>query len=179
MSAPLDELYFNWLYSQVANPKIKTPVRTYWFLLRQIFRKEFVWFIPNDDNRVLDGKELRLEFLDQEDIRNPGPDWLDMGCSMLEMLIGLSRRLSFEAEGEPREWFWKLLENIRIADFCDKIYASGEFSEMVIDGILDKVIWRTYTRNGVRGLFPLKHARRDQRNVEIWYQMNEYLLEQD
>lgn len=93
---------------------------------------------------------------------------------MLEMLIGLSRRLSFEAEGEPREWFWELIENIGLTHTNDQIYDEKIAEE--IDEALDRVIWRKYLPNGRGGLFPLDHADRDQRTVEIWYQLNSYLM---
>ena len=173
MSAPLDELYFRWLYGLVSSVKQKSSARTYWSLLRLLFRKEFVWFVPNDDNRVEDGKELRYEFLDAEEIETVDPEWIDMGCSMLEMLIGLSRRLSFEAEGEPREWFWRLLENVGLASYNDRDGVPAE----LVDEILERIIWRTYSAQGDGGLFPLRSPSRDQRKVEIWYQLNTYLSE--
>jgi hypothetical protein len=43
--------------------------------------------------------------------------------------------------------------------------------------ILEKVINRTYHSSGKGGLFPLKHAEKDQTEVELWYQMNTYLVE--
>ena len=36
---------------------------------------------------------------------------------------------------------------------------------------------RRYKRSGEGGLFPLKNAAKDQRKVEIWYQLSSYLLE--
>jgi hypothetical protein len=173
MDKPLDELYFTWLYGQVGSPKITNPSRTYWGILRLLYKKEFVWVVPNDDNRAEDGRDLRSEFLDSENIENVDPVWMRLGCSMLEMMIGLSRRLSFEAGGEPRTWFWKLMENIRL-DHCND---AQKIDELAVDDQLDRVIWRTYRRNGRGGLFPLNKTRDDQRNVEIWYQLSAYLLE--
>ena len=178
MSKPLDELYFVWLYSQVGDPEIENPVRTYWRILRQLYTKEFVWIIPNDDNRLADGIELRYEFVDQSGLKDVDPDWIHLGCSMLEILVGLSRRLSFECEGEPRVWFWQLINNLGLWRYNDKRYdAKPDISEKVIDTILDRVIWRNYNIDGKGGLFPLKAAREDQRYVELWYQLNAYVLE--
>ena len=36
---------------------------------------------------------------------------------------------------------------------------------------------REYSDNGHGGLFPLKNPKKDQRKVEIWYQMTEYINE--
>ena len=175
MRAPLDELYLTWLYAQICSVKEKHPARTHWSLFRQLFTKEFVWIVPNDDNRLEDGKDLRREFLEYEAIDEVDPEWMRLGCSMLEMLIGLSRRLAFEAEGEPRDWFWVLMGNLNLDSCNDSI--RHDYEE--VDEILDRVIWRTYKHDGHGGLFPLKHSDRDQRDVEIWYQLSAYLLEQD
>lgn len=177
MEGPLDELYFKWLYSQVCSVRLKNPARTYWFLLRQLFRKEFVWFIPNDDNRIADGQALRREFLLDMDIPEVDPEWMDLGCSMLEMMIALSRRLAFDTESEASDWFWHLMGNIRLAEFTDTHYPSAPRFEDVVDKILDNIIWRQYTKTGKGGLFPLKRTDDDQTEVEIWYQAAAYLLE--
>lgn len=174
MSHTLDELYLTWLYRQVANPESASPSKTYWNLLTAMFKKEFVWFIPNDDNRVEDGRYLRCEFiedlgLDESDV---DPDWMDLGCSMLEMMIGLSRRLSFQDEGEPCDWFWILVNNLDLR-YSDR----NKFPAEAVEEVLDNVIWRTYEPDGKGGLFPLRHPDRDQRDVELWYQLNSYLLE--
>lgn len=173
MSKPLDELYFVWLYSQVGDPELKNPSRTYWRMLRQLFTKEFVWFIPNDDNRIEDGKDLRHEFVDQARLRDVDPAWSRLGCSMLELLIGLSRRLSFQAEGESRDWFWHLIENLDLREYNDR----KAYSDQDVEVVLDRIIWRTYRSDGHGGLFPLKAAQNDQRTVELWYQLSAYILE--
>lgn len=175
MTFELEESYFTWLYHQVASLRIKNPSKTYWSLARQLFTTEFVWFIPNDDNRVEDGRDLRHEFLAEAEIEEVDPEWMRQGCSMLEMLIGLSRRLSFEDDGTPRDWFWKLIENLDLERCTDRNYDHIHKAE--IEETLNHVIFRTYAPNGHGGLFPLRHAQEDQTNVELWYQLSAYLLE--
>lgn len=175
MSAPLDERYFRWLCRQIRLRLHQDQGKTYWSLLRQLHAKEFVWFVPNDDNRMEDGRDLRYEFLETQMDDTVYPGWLELGCSMLELLIALSRRLSFEGEGEPRYWFWELVNNLQLDEFPDRDYDKSV--EQFIDESLDKVIWRTYSSNGEGGLFPLRESSHDQRSVEIWYQLNAYLLE--
>lgn len=177
MDEPLDEQYLKWLYHQVASVRLKNPARTYWFLIKQLFRKEYVWLVPNDDNRVEDGRDLRSEFL-EECALDLDPEWMEIGCSMLEMLIGLSRRLAFEAEeGDSRDWFWKMLENIDLRKYNDFEISRNHSKDTIIDEVLDQVIWRTYDESGRGGLFPLRSPPEDQRKVELWYQMGHYLLE--
>lgn len=175
MSAPLDEQYFTWLYSQVASLKTKSLNKTYFTLLNQLYRKEFFWFVPNDDNRVEDGRYLRPEFLASANIDDPDEEWLYLGCSMLEMLIGLSRRFKFEAGGLTSKWFWHLMENINLAEFTD----ANPGTVYEIDEVLNTIIWRQYKADGTGGLFPLDNPKDDQRKVELWYQLNAYINEQN
>ncbi len=176
MTEPLDEQYLKWLYRQVASVKLKNPARTYWSLLRHLYKKEFVWLVPNDDNRVEDGRDLRYEFINEKGI-TPDPNWMGIGCSMLEMLIGLSRRLAFEGEGLASGWFWHMLENLDLRNFSDALFKESVELDIEIDDILDRVIWRTYDSDGLGGLFPLKEPDEDQRDVELWYQMSAYVLD--
>ena len=175
MTEPLEERYFRWLYSQVANVKLKNPSRTYWSLLKLLHMKEFVWIIPNDDNRLEDGRYLRYEFVNTFELEDVDPDWMNLGCSMLEMLVGLARRLYFEDDSPVDEWFWRILDNLGLREFTDDSNITEHVED--VENIIDNVIWRTYRPNGRGGLFPLKHAPEDQREVELWYQMSEYLLE--
>lgn len=178
MDVPLDDLYLEWLYGQVADLNLKAPSKTYWKLFHQLFTKEFVWLVPNDDNRVEDGRDLRREFLSVTGIRISDRSWLDLGCSVLEMIIALARRCEFQTEATAQEWFWKLMDNLDLTKFNDSWYRR-ESNEAMIDERLNRLIFRTYSYDGsFGGLFPLKNPERDQRDVEIWYQMSAYLLEQ-
>lgn len=172
MSKPLDEMYFTWLYRQVGDPSLKNPTRTYWRMLKTLYTKEFVAVIPNDDNRIADGRDLRYEFVDDSNLDDVDPSWINMGCSMFELLVALSRRLAFLAEGEPRTWFWQMMENLGLTQYNDSFKEQDH-----VNDILDRVIWRTYDRDGTGGLFPVHDAQSDQREVEIWYQLSSYLLE--
>jgi hypothetical protein len=173
MSEPLDDQYLSWLYAQVASVRQRDRSRSYWDLLRQLYVTEFVWFVPNDDNRVEDGRDLRLEFFEKKRIDERDVDWAHLPCSMLEMLIALSRRIAFEAEGKPADWFWHMLTNVELNGFTDA--APGTYDE--IDGVLSRIIWRTYDPDGHGGLFPLHDSREDQRKVELLYQLSAYLYE--
>ena len=177
MSAYLDEEYFIWLYSQIGNVSSKNPARTHWKLAKQLYTKEFIWLVPNDDNRKHDGIYMRHEFLESQHLPDTeDPPWMEMGCSMLEMLIALSRRLGFQTDDDPRAWFWELIENLGIgmAWSADKRYT--EAKAQFVDDAIDRVIWRTYEPSGQGGLFPLPEATEDQRGVELWYQLGAYLI---
>lgn len=172
----LDERYLHWLYSQVANVKVKPRTRTYWSLMRQIYETIFVALVPHDENRIADSRELRYEFLAEcEDVEGD-PEWIRLPATMLELLIVLARQLAFEMDDAPGVWFWHLIERLGLRDFTDSKYDSH--AEKVVRKALDRVIWRTYSYDGDGGLFPLENPGSDQREVELWYQLNAYLMEQ-
>jgi hypothetical protein len=173
METPLDELYFKWLYSQVADPEVVNPYATHWRLLKLLYTREFVWFVPNDDNRIADGTDLRIEFIDSTQLQDVDPSWIRLPCSVLELMIALSRKLSFNSGWAYPGCFWGLLDNIQLKQYNDR----RNYSEDTIQDILDTLIFRTYKYDGRGGLFPLRDGREDQRRVELWYQMCAYILE--
>jgi hypothetical protein len=96
-----------------------------------------------------------------------------MIIALLELLVGLSRRFSFECDGEPRDWFWHMMDNIKLRRYSD----SKSWDESVVNDILDRIIWRQYKYDGRGGLFPLSTAREDQTKIELWYQLSAYIIE--
>jgi len=176
-AAPLDELYLQWLYGQVALVDEQDETLTYWTLFRQMFITKFLCLVPRDENRLEDGKALRFAFLRDQGInpRDVDPGWIDIECSFLELVVGLANRLAFEAGGSVPYWFWKLMENVDLRGYHD---AHRFYSEDVVEGILYSIMFRQYNRHGEGGFFPLKGPCEDQRGVELWYQLSAYVLEQ-
>lgn len=175
MKDSIEERYFEWLYSQIAAVKNRNPARSYWKLAKQMHGYPFTWFVPNDDNRAEDGRELREEFMVESFIDSVDDLWMDLDCSIFEMLIGLSRRVAFESYGSSGEWFRELITNLGLVELTDRGYNSINARD--VDRTLERLVNRTYDRKGHGGgLFPLLRAMEDQREVEIWYQMSAYLL---
>lgn len=175
MSQTLDELYFVWLYRQIGSVNLRNPARTYWSLARQLYTKPFVWFVMNDENRVEDGKDLRHDFVNECHIEYVDHDWMTDECSVLELIIALARRLAFEDDRPVLGWFWRLIDNLELEQFTDRYYNQEAQDE--IDEVLDRLIWRTYGPDGHGGLFPLERPMKDQRDIELWYQLASFLYE--
>lgn len=175
MDEPIEEVYFNWLYSKVASVAVPTPSLTFLTLFRDLHNTEFVWLIHGDDNRAEDGLELRHEF--HRNIRIDGDDlpWMHIPCSVLEMLIAFSRRAEFQTDMPARDWFWIFLKNLELERCSD---AKRGVTQRV-SAVLDCFIWRTYKPDGRGGMFPLSSYQEDQRKVEIWYQFCAYLVDQE
>ena len=173
---PLDAKYLYWLYDQISPLEVTDPDFSFQYLIEHAYRTEFYWSVPNDDNRIADGVDLRREFLDHIGAERD-TNFMEIGCSMLEMLVALCRVLSFNTGHNTRFWFSKLMENLSIAHMTDTIYKERLDSTEVVDMVWHDIIHRTYKRNGDGGLFPLKRPGQDQRKIEIWYQMSAYLIE--
>lgn len=173
MDAPLDEQYLTWLYSKVAPVKARRLDLRFWRLFKILYTKEFVWIIPNDNNRVEDGRDLRYRFLEEQQLDHVDPNWMGLGCSMFELILAVGDRLAFQIGGDQAGWFWELLANLGLNTFSD----ARSFADEEVEDVLDNLIWRTYRKNGKGGLFPLRHPHEDQTKVEIWYQMSEFILE--
>ena len=177
---PLDERYFEWLYKMIGAVSNPNPDRSHWQLAKVLFKTKFLYFIPNDNNRALDGVDLREEFLDQHPGIDFTVDWLEMDCSMLEMMIAIAKRADFESDsgtmlGGVGGWFWKLMDNIDLSKYTDSNFTDDSLEEII--RVLDRINDRKYKTNGRGGLFPLRRTTEDQRYVELWYQLSAYLLE--
>lgn len=172
----LEGRYLDWLYDRVVPFKSRTRNRTYRMLFQQLHDTIFVAIVPHDENRIADAQDLRYEYLAHNEAEQGDPDWTRSPCSMLELLIILSRMVAFELDEDLKPWFWHFLEILELEQFDDNYYNSQ--AKEVIQATLERVIWRTYAPNGEGGLFPLRRPGSDQRKVELWYQLNAYLLEQ-
>jgi hypothetical protein len=161
----INQIYFEWLLTQIALPRD----RTYNELLRRMHEFEFIWTVPNDDNRIQDALDLRGYFLTEGKPHHPP-------VSVLEVLISLSRHVAFTASGSPEQWAWRLIKNLRLGKMSDPL---TDYEHHKIGEVLYALVWRTYQSNGQGGFFPLQYPEEDQTKVEIWYQMNKYVIERD
>lgn len=154
------DLYFEWLCCLVCATEADFG------LLLGLYSCEFRWSIPRDENRAMDGHRLRGEV---ENIMN----YTDLPisyCTVLEALIGIARRMD-AMRAEPRtdntpRWFWEIVGNLGFDPDLSNFYE-----------VIDRFLNREYNLNGDGGLFPLNQFCEDQRKVEIWYQMNAYMME--
>jgi hypothetical protein len=164
--------YLEWLERQLRDEH-GNPDKSYWELLNIMFEKEFRWQHPMDENRMMDGLDVRVEFANEHRIRPHVLDFLGP-CSFLELLIALSRQMAFVAGGDAPGWAWHLLNNLELNRMSDPLTRPKRNK---IAEILDNVIDRRYSPDGTGGFFPLAWPEDDMTNVELWYQLNAYISE--
>lgn len=169
--------YYSWLCDLV---DVTRPTRSYDILTRKLHDTRFYWSVPNDDNRAFEARNLREAFCEENNVEYIF-EYFDTGCSILELLVALAYRcesIMVDQYGDMpmRKWYWDMLGNVGLSKFTDEVWndIDGDFN---VDQVLIRINDRTYKRNGQGGLFPLNHAKKDQRSVELWYQMNAYLVE--
>lgn len=167
--------YKNWLERQM-------HAQEYRILFDFLYDIEFEWdySIPMDENRAKDGIFLREEFSSEESIEEPisARYW---PCSFLEFLVALARRIENQVMYDPDSdtdastWFWEMLGNAGL-DKCDDAWMLKQHSLgfMLVSEKVHEIMERRYSRDGKGGLFPLDDPETDQREVEIWYQINYY-----
>lgn len=174
-SCEIDEEYFHWLCEMV---DAKGSDDSYSGLMRQLydvyFSKQTAKLVGLDCNRIEDGKELREKFKDDSSYLNY--DCLNGPCSILELMIALAFKIADLLDDDPEHWFWEMIKNLGLEGMNDSTYYMiGSYDK--VDEILNTFLNRKYDKDGFGGLFPLQNPEKDQRKVEIWYQMNAYLIE--
>lgn len=168
MSNQVNREYFDWLVSQIEI--VGQSPRSYTHLFRLMHETEFTWEIPGDDNRFQDGLDLRGYFSGGVRSRIPQLEFV----SVLEVLIGISRRIAFIAGGEPKQWACQLVDNLGLTQFHDPLKHSDI---PTVQAILHTLVSRRYNEDGSGGFFPLNDPQEDQRRIEIWAQLNAYVNE--
>ena len=157
----------------------------YSILFDVLYGIEFVWpsDIPRDEDRAAAGQDLRLEF-EYESGMHCDDEWLEWPCSFLEMLVGLAWSIEdhilydWDKGDRSAKWFWMMMTNLGL-DICTDEYMTktGMSGSRYVERVVETVITRSYDDHGNGGLFPLWEPETDQRKVEIWYQANAFILE--
>jgi hypothetical protein len=175
----LNSEYFEWMCQLVNSGKGRRRL-SYRKLLTHLNRVEFTYTIRMDVNRAKDGRDLRYRFGYEHCYERARISaFLDDGpCTVLEMLIALTMRCEEHIMDDPEagnrlgQWFWDMINNLRLESMTDDNYDSS-YTSLVISKLLN----HDYGRNGDGGLFTVKHCIKDLRKAEIWYQMCWYLAE--
>ena len=167
--------YRNWLVYTMHADK-------YRILFDILYDTEFYWILEEDEHRAASGRYLRERFEAETGLACKD-EWVEWPCSFLEMLVGLAYSMEgilYDPENSPEAgiWFWTMMDNLGLSELTDDIMlASPQSTYRYVNSVCYQVCNRTYDRNGFGGIFPLNSPPEDQRNVEIWYQMQNYIIE--
>lgn len=168
--------YSQWLVSELG-------LEEHQMLFHILYDTEFTWKIDRDENRATDGVYMRDRYSYETGEYLPS-SWRDWPCSVAEMLASLAFTMEESFLYDPEsdtgcdKWMREMLENCGLWDMDDEAFEehpSWCFNE--VEDTVKRVLDRNYGMSGRGGLFPLAYPDGDQRKMELWYQMNAYVLE--
>lgn len=156
--------YYDWLMDIIKGPGGYSQV------LNELWNTEFYSIVPNDDNRAADGVCLRYYYEDDTG------EYCDKtgACTVLEMMIGLALRMEndFLYDGDYGDrthiWFWDMVKSLGLSRYPDRSFYQYDV-RCIIEDFLD--------RKGGIFLFPVVDRNFDWTEMEIWWQLNKYILD--
>lgn len=163
----IDE-YYAWLLDKI--DASNEAYKAHELLLEHLYTHDFRYVLSMDSNRAKGGLALRniyamMAGLYIEDVKE-GP------CCILEMLIALSENMYMCTDLPTSKFFWELIDNLGLFVYDDYHFDPDEVS-IILSNWMD----RQFNKSGQGSIFPLPdYVDCDSRNMEIWNQMNRYLL---
>ena len=146
-------------------------------LCKFLHNRDFYYILDMDENRAIDGIEMRKEFFSSHRI-NTDRDlyYYEKPCSILEMMVALSQRCcdSIMDDGSGLDYIGELfrlmLQNLGLLTI-----PNDRFDQEMVNDILDRFIDRKYSPDGKGSLFYIPGCSEDLRGMEIWSQAMWYL----
>lgn len=172
--------YFAWLCEIVCVDGRYTD-ESYWVLAKRLWDTDFYWILDRDESRAKSVSILRYRYqcIGGTDIYK-GP------ATVLEVLVTLAENINdildeLDDENRATMYFWEMIDNLGLSEFSDQFVDEGPENRLISKDEIDKRLenWmdRRIEYDGTGGLFPLNRPKEDQADVEIWYQMNAYIIE--
>ena len=158
--------YFEWLYKKAFADD------SYLELAKILFNIRFTWSVSFDKNRAADGISMRRSYLFENGRARESYHWDDSECTFFEMFVGLATKFAMLLDKDVHDSVLHLLRNTEF--YSMKNGYVGEYDALAVT---DTIMDRTYDFDGDRGFFPLRTPKQDQRDVELLYQMNQYIIE--
>ena len=172
----LYESYYNWILDIIDSNLNHMDSRCYTKLISKLSQTPYKFNNPMDENRLLDGINLKYVFAYENDIPYSEISlyFNDNQASLLEVIIALSIRGMDNIIGDPDNRghiFWKGIENMGLLGMDDI-----DYKEAYVNDVINTFLNGHYKPNGQGGLFlnPDK-IDRDMRKIELWIQMMWYL----
>lgn len=153
--------------------------KNYWKLFQCLYSIDYRAIIRNDENRGVDGLDLR----DHYDYYFPDASCsivellADKPCSVLEMMVALCNRMEqgflYDAYDD---WipmiFMQMLSNLGLEHITDDNYDPDYIAE-----VIERWLNREFEYDGSGSLFRLDNPPEDIRNVETWMAMSWFINE--
>lgn len=160
--------YIDWVLKDKLSLTDK-EAKQYKYIVLTLTNVEFVWRHPMDENRAIDGLELRDDFEYETGEYLDKSSGLMPNCTFFEMLAALAIRCenqlmrNLSMGDRTSKWFFEFLDNLGLLD--------GDLRENDIKSIANDFM------DGNIDMFPLKNKGIKQKNEQIWKQLSAYINE--
>lgn len=155
--------YFEWLLDLIG---VDFGLTNYKCLYDKLSRTSFQITHPRDNNRRIDGADLRWKY--HMETGKDVPEGEDDACSVLEMLIAFAIRIDNEWSGtpgvpEPEVVFWSMICNLGLKKYNDRSWNEEK---------VDDILWKFMRKSDEKCMiFPVF----EDLNREFWDQAVHYL----
>lgn len=168
--------YFLWLCGIV-----DADMTRYSELMWLMHDTDFVWCNVLDESRAVEGLELREQWYRE----NPYEDWimfLEKNASVLEVLIGLARRMEdatsdINTGDRTRVWFGAMVRNLHLETCTNDCLIDNPEQQAYVQMVLSRWMNREFDIDGNGSPFPLLSPTRNQRDLSLVYQMYDWFSE--
>ena len=111
---------------------------------------DYVWYIPEDEDKAIQALRMRDEYCYETGMPSPR----QAPASFLEVFVGITDTLTAMLYQDRESFTKSILLNVGARSFCDGGGLPSELREEALI-IAERVMYRTYSRNGTGGLFRL------------------------
>lgn len=109
---------------------------------------DFVWYIPEDEDKAIQALRMRDEYCYETETPSPR----QAPASFLEVFVSITDTLTAMLYQDREEFTKSILLNMGARSYSDDGRLPSEIHEEALD-IAERVMYRTYGRNGSGGLF--------------------------
>lgn len=109
---------------------------------------DFVWYIPEDEDKAIQALRMRDEYCYETGAPSPR----QAPASFLEVFVSITDTLTAMLYQDRESFTKSILLNVGARSFSDDGRPPSEIHEEALS-IAERVMYRTYSRNGTGGLF--------------------------
>lgn len=180
--------YFEWLVSKVTSPAVPDDAQAR--IVLKVLRDIRIQALPmaDDEPRLEDGKQLRMNFIDETGMPVQSyDDMLDPGfgfCTVLELLVALSMRMD-DIMRDPLDpcssvpsWFWGMVSTMVGQPFYPCSYWTSSVDASTAAVVAEtsmKFLGRQYDPTGHNGNIFVDMSGVDLRAIDIWAQACQFM----
>ena len=109
---------------------------------------DFMWYIPEDEDKAIQALRMRDEYCYETGMPSPR----QAPVSFLEVFVSITDTLTAMLYKDRESFTKSILLNVGARSYSDDGRLPSEIHEAALD-IAERVMYRTYSRNGTGGLF--------------------------